>query len=346
MKDKYLITGGSGFFGQILAKKLLEKNFKVRILDINKPNIVHNNLEFIECDITKIETIKKAFDDIEIVYHNAATLPIANNKKLFWSVNYEGTKNIVNLSIKNKVKKFIYISSSSIYANNNEKIINEETKPIPLEDNGKSKLEGENYSISKRNEFNSLIVIRPRTIIGKGRFGLFQIIYEWIYKNYKIPVLNKGKNLFQFIYSEDLLNACLLSEKLDGYYKFNIGSENIFSIYDIVYSLINHANSKSKIITLPKIITLFSIKIFSFLKISPVTTWHVNAIIKDQFYDISKSKRILNWYPKNNDKVTLCDSYDYYIKKRKNVLNKKNTSLHNKKLKKGILTILEFFLKN
>ena len=74
-QNKYLITGGSGFFGQILVKKLLKDNFKVRILDINKPSIEHKNLEFLKCDISRIETINRAFSDIDIVYHNAATLP-------------------------------------------------------------------------------------------------------------------------------------------------------------------------------------------------------------------------------------------------------------------------------
>ena len=88
---------------------------------------------------------------------------------------------------------------------------------------------------------------------------------------HKIPVLNNGKNLFQFVDSKDFLSACLLSEKLNGYYKFNIGSKKIFSINEVIYELISHANSKSKVVSLPKFITLFSIKMFLIkLKVEPL----------------------------------------------------------------------------
>ena len=121
-----LVTGGAGFIGSNLCEKLISLSVKVRCLDNyatgKKANIEaliqHPNFELIEGDITETETCQKATKGVDFVLHQAALGsvprsikdPLTTNK-----VNIEGFLNILNASVINKVKKFIYAASSSTY---------------------------------------------------------------------------------------------------------------------------------------------------------------------------------------------------------------------------------------
>ena len=345
MSKVCLVTGGSGYFGQVLSSKLIKNNYKVIIIDLHKTNLKHNNLKYIRCDITNKIEIEEVFskNKIEIVFHNAAVLPIENSKKRFWDVNFKGTINMIEMSIKYNVRKFSYMSSASIFADCKDKLINEKTIPLPVEEYGKSKLAGEAALLKYKNEID-IDIIRPRTVVGRGRYGLFQIVFEWIYKGYKIPLLNKGNNIFQFIHCDDLADFSILIESLKGYNIFNVGTNGICKIYELVDNLIKHASSKSKIIKIPKFFSN-ALKIVSTLRLTPVNKWHISALTKDQYYDNFKISKELNWIPKYNNIEMICESYDQYLIHRINLLKTKKGSVHQRKLKKGLLNILEFILK-
>ena len=57
--------------------------------------------------------------------------------------------------------------------------------------------------LDNKNEMN-ITIIRPRTILGSGRLGIFQILFEWVYSNQNLPVFDKGNNIYQFIHCDDL----------------------------------------------------------------------------------------------------------------------------------------------
>ena len=121
-----LVTGGAGFIGSNLCEKLISLNVKVRCLDNfitgKKANIeefiAHPNFELVEGDITEVETCQNVTKEVDFVLHQAALGsvprsikdPLTTNK-----VNIEGFLNILNASVSNKVKKFIYAASSSTY---------------------------------------------------------------------------------------------------------------------------------------------------------------------------------------------------------------------------------------
>ena len=345
MSKTCLVTGGSGYFGEILCNKLLEENYNVIIVDLHQTNLEHQNLKFIKGDITNISDVENIFsnNNIEIIFHNAAVLPIENNKKRFWDVNYQGTINIIEMSIKHNVRKFSYMSSASIFADCQENVINENTMPIPVEEYGKSKLAGEKALLKYKGKID-IDIIRPRTVVGRGRYGLFQIVFEWIYKGYKIPLLNQGKNIFQFIHCDDLADFSILIEKLEGYNIFNVGTEGICTIHELIDKLIIHSSSKSRVLKIPTLISSF-IKIVSTLRLTPINKWHTSALTKDQYYDNFKISKELGWKPKYNNIEMICESYDQYLIDRVKLLNTKKGSVHQKKLKKGLLFVIELFLR-
>ena len=80
----HLVTGGSGYFGEILVKLLLSKGLKVRVFDLNSPSEeIRNKVEFLQGDIRARDNVESALDGVEYVHHNVAQVPLAKNKNYY-----------------------------------------------------------------------------------------------------------------------------------------------------------------------------------------------------------------------------------------------------------------------
>ena len=112
---KCLVTGGSGFFGELLCKMLIDKGFEVKNLDLNQNLDEDGAIEFIQGDIRDFNCVFDACKGVDLVFHNVAQVPLAKDKDLFDSVNRLGTENILEASLRAGVKKLVYTSSSAVF---------------------------------------------------------------------------------------------------------------------------------------------------------------------------------------------------------------------------------------
>lgn len=341
-KSNVLITGGSGYYGELLTEKLISKNFKCRIFDINPPgNSLIDRVDYIKGDIRNVDEVNKSVKDIDIVFHNVAQVPLAKNNKLFNDVNFKGTENILKASLNNNVSHFVYTSSSAIYGVPNHNPVLETMKPVPGEKYGKAKLEGEKLTLEYSKYGMNCSIIRPRTILGNGRLGIFQILFEWIYNGDNIPVFDGGNNVYQFIHAEDLANATIASTNINKTAIYNIGTDRFCSIYETLDFLIKEVGSKSKIKSLNSKLIVPFMTLSSKLGISPLGAYHSLMYGKSMYFDISKAKSELNWTPLYSNKEMIIESYNYYVHNRDTILNPVSvTSTHKSKVKKGILSFL------
>lgn len=345
-KINALVTGGSGYYGELLTKKLLDQNYNCRIFDLNEPDgKLINDVDFIKGDIRNYDQVLKSVKDIDIVFHNIAQVPLAKNNKLFNDVNFLGTENILKASLKNEVSHFVYTSSSAIYGVPNQNPVLESTTPCPGEKYGRAKLDGEELTLLYSKKGLKSSIIRPRTILGNGRLGIFQILFEWIYKGDNIPVFDGGDNIYQFVHADDLASATIESTKINKTSSFNIGTDRFCSMYDTLDFLIKKVDSKSKIKSLNSKLIIPVMNLSSKLGISPLGAYHSLMYGKSMYFDVSKAKNDLDWTPKYSNQEMILESYYDYIKNRDSILNPKNIrSAHKSKVKKGILNILPKFL--
>src|SRR5437016_4715061 len=186
---KALVTGGAGYFGDLLVRRLREREYDIRILDLCKPEEPCAGVEGIQGDIRDASAVALACRGIDVVFHNVAQVPLAKDKHLFWSVNRDGTKNLLDACARRAVKKVIYTSSSAIYGVPKSNPVTEETVPSPVEEYGRAKLAGETLCWEYARKGLDVSIVRPRTIAGHGRLGIFQILFELIYQGKKIPVI-------------------------------------------------------------------------------------------------------------------------------------------------------------
>jgi len=340
-----LVTGGSGYFGTVLVHKLLERGYAVRVFDLHKPESLRAALQFHEGDIRDTSAVLAACQNMDLVFHNVAQVPLAKDSKLFWSVNRDGTRNLLNACMAQKVRKVIYTSSSAIYGIPRNNPVTEETQPSPGEDYGRAKLAGETLCKESVSQGLDVSIVRPRTILGHGRLGLFQILFEWIYQGKNIPVLDGGKNIYQFVHADDLADACVLAGEKPGAQDFNCGANSFGTMREALENLCRHAGTGSRMKSLPMWLMEPAMNVSSALGVSPLGAYHSLMYGRSMYFDVSKAMKQLNWTPRYSNDAMFTESYEWYVKNREQVLKaRSDASRHQSPVKQGILAVLQKFL--
>ena len=345
MMKKFLITGGSGFFGSILKEYLLSREYMCVNIDLEKDETIHRNLTSIVGDIRNQNTLDRIFCEhgpFDAVFHIAAQLAhVVKDRKFLWESNVNGTENIAKLCIKHGTRKIVFTSSNCLWGRPFNRPVFESDEPSPVEIYGQSKLEGEKILLENRDYINS-IIIRCPTIIAAGRLGLLTILFEFIDENRTVWVVGGGENIYQFIYSKDLVDACLKALNIQKTEIYNIGSNNVRSFKQVYNYVIDKAGSRSKVGNLPKEITLLGMKVAHKLGISPLGPYQYKMIAESFVFDTSKIKNELDWHPTMTNEDMLLEAYHYYSQHRKEIRNRKGVSAHRQGAKMGIIRVLKW----
>tara|TARA_Y100000590_G_C15713981_1_gene1011269 strand:+ start:1580 stop:2617 length:1038 start_codon:yes stop_codon:yes gene_type:complete len=335
-----LVTGGSGYFGSLLLDKT--KNYFSNSYNFDLIKNEDSEIKTFLGDIRDYNTIYNITKNIDIIFHNVAQVPIAKNKDLFESVNITGTENLLKAALKNNVQKIVLTSSSAIFGVPKSNPVDETTNPNPMDPYGKAKFQSELLCSKYIQQGMDISIIRPRTILGHGRLGIFQIIFDWIKNGYNVPVIGKGDNLYQFVHASDLADACISASLLKGPEIFNCGAKEFGTMYELLHSLCIHANTGSKVSHLPKNLTIFLMKLTSKLNISPLGDYHSLMYDKSMYFSNDKTYNMLNWKPKYSNEEMIKDSYDWYLENHSKIgMNTNKTSAHRSKIKQGVLGIVK-----
>jgi len=180
---KHIITGGDGFLGTELAKKLVARGEKVLALDIKKTSSSHyDDIDFMMVDITDKEALATVpVDDDDIVYHFAARLLVPIIKRpdrheYFFSVLYQGTENLLEfLEKQTGCRKVIYYTTDMVYGHTVENPRPESHARVPLGPYGDAKYQSELLCEQYRERGFNITLFRPRLIIGPGRLGILYL---------------------------------------------------------------------------------------------------------------------------------------------------------------------------
>jgi nucleoside-diphosphate-sugar epimerase len=336
---KHLVTGGSGFLGNLISQKLLADGHHVVSIDIWKDPQASREIEFHNIDVRDEEAVFKVMRGIEMVHHNAALVPLTKSGKDFWSVNVEGSKVVAKAALKHDVGTFIHMSSSAIYGAPSELPITQSTQTNPIEIYGKGKLAGELVVKEILAESNlTSITIRPRTIIGNERLGIFKLLFDWISEDRDIYTIGDGSNRFQFVHASDLMNAYMIIADLKKSGSYNVGTNEFGTLNDALSNLISHANSNSKIKHLPRALTINTLKTLDKLNLSPLAPWHYLTYDKPFYFDVTDLLN-LGWKPKYSNDLMLAEAYDSVRAMQGKSIQ--GQSAHRKDVKQGMLRLLK-----
>ena len=168
---KALITGTPGWLGSKLVEVLVQNGYEVRCLiqpNVNSSFLKQYDIELAIGDVTEKESLNCICKNVDVVIHCAGIIH-PKNPGLFYKINTEGTKNLLEESVKNGVSKFIYVSSSSAgISYSSQNAYTEDITPEPYLDYGRSKINAENLLNRSFKEGKiKTVIIRPSWLYGE-----------------------------------------------------------------------------------------------------------------------------------------------------------------------------------
>ena len=346
MKKKYLITGGSGFLGINLIRYLINKGLK-NIISLDIAPFEYNdvkNIKIIRGDIRDKDTIRDAVKQADIIIHCAAALPLYKKEDIY-STDVDGTKNLLEEAYKNKIKKFIFISSTAVYGIPDHHPLYEDDKLDGVGDYGMAKILAEQACYDYRQKGMCIPILRPKSFIGPERLGVFALFYDWAKDRKNFPMIGNGKNRYQLLDVEDLCEAvykCIVLENKTVNDTFNIGASDFTTMKEDYQAVLDFAGYGKKIRSFPALPLIIALKILEFFHLSPLYKWVYETASKDSFVSIEKAEKKLGFRAKYSNKEALIRNYKWYLDNINEIENKSGIS-HRVPWKQGILKFVKLF---
>lgn len=318
---RHIITGGSGFTGKVLAKKLIEKgqtviNFDLRPYD---DTFLAEKARFIKGDIRSPEQLEVL--DLrpgDVVYHLAArqfadNVPKTNRDEWFNEVNVKGTENLLNAMREAGVDKLIFFSTDMTYGLPTTCPVPPSHPQKPLGPYGSSKVAAE--KLIRNSPALNATIFRPRLITGPGRLGILGKLFKLISKGLPVPMIGSGNNRYQMVSVDDCATAAILAvEQGCPAGPFNLGSATPPTTKELLQGIIKHANSRSFVMPVPSMIikpTLSTLDKYGMTLLYPE---QFGIADKDVLLDTSDTNNILGWHPSRSDIDAMCDAYDNFLR--------------------------------
>ncbi len=337
----HLVSGGSGFVGSNIVRLLAARGETVRVLDIWKDPALPPDVDFILADINDREAVNKAMRGMDYVHHTVALVPLAKAGKRFWTVNVDGTRTALEAARAAGVKMFCHMSSSAVFGSPDIMPITTATPLRPVEIYGRAKLAAEELVKQAGREGMAVSVIRPRTIVGVGRLGIFEILFDWIRDGANIYIIGPGTNLFQFVHVDDLAEVSVLCALRQTPGLFNVGTDRFGTLRDALAALIAHAGTSSRVKSLPVPLAMIALQVLDKLHLSPLGPWHYMTYHKAFYFDIAPTMDALAWRPKYDNVQILTQAYDSFTGSHSSADPSRGTSIHKRPVKQGVLRLLK-----
>ena len=285
---KYIVTGGAGFIGSNIVKKLVSKGNNVTVID-NLYTGKESNLEavkdkiiFLKDSILNIDLLEKEMKNIDGVFHQAALASVQDSFSKpdeYHNVNVNGTENILKLAKKNNFK-VVYASSSSVYGNPEKIPIKESDSKNPINPYAETKLKKEELAVKYSKIGVKVIGLRYFNVFGNGQSkeyaGVVKLFLERIQNKLPPKINGDGLQARDFVFVEDVANANIMAmESNVDHAFFNVGTNTNISVTELAHLMIKAAN----------------------LDIKPIFGAALKGDVKITIADISLIKKSLGWNP-------------------------------------------------
>ena len=285
---KYIVTGGAGFIGSNIVKKLISKGNNVTVID-NLYTGKESNLEtvkdkivFLKDSILNIDLLEKEMKNIDGVFHQAALASVQDSFSKpdeYHNVNVNGTENILKLAKKNNFK-VVYASSSSVYGNPEKIPIKESDSKNPINPYAETKLKKEELAVKYSKIGVKVIGLRYFNVFGNGQSkeyaGVVKLFLERIQNKLPPKINGDGLQARDFVFVEDVANANIMAMESNVDHEFfNVGTNTNISVIELAHLIIKAAN----------------------LDIKPIFGAALKGDVKITIADISLIKKSLGWNP-------------------------------------------------
>jgi nucleoside-diphosphate-sugar epimerase len=317
---RWAISGGAGFLGLHLARRLLADGHEVRTLDLAPLDDaeLEERVEELHGDVRSARDARALVEGADLLVHAAAALPIQVSHESIRSVNVGGTATVLAAAAEAGVRRVVLVSSTAVYGVPKLHPIYEDDPLVGVGAYGGSKIEAEEVTREFGRRGLEFTIIRPKTFIGPERLGVFEILFDWIHAGRRIYMLGNGSNRYQLLAVEDLVDAMVLAgERPEAAGEtLNVGAKAFGTVRSDLQALIDQAGSRSRLTPVPARPAEIVLRGLELLRVSPLAEWHYKTAHRDSFVAIEKAERLLGWSPRYSNAEALCRTYDWYLEHR------------------------------
>jgi nucleoside-diphosphate-sugar epimerase len=304
-----LVTGATGFIGRHLIKRLIQNNTSVRAIARRYKSVyILPGLSWVYGDLTDPDFLLSATRHVSTVFHLAAVTPYLGGYNKIWSTNVVGTKNLLNVCIKNGVEKFIYVSSVAAYATPLPPVVDEKVGLGGTDSYGRSKAYAE-YLIA--NSPVASVILRPCQVYGEGDLSNFTHNLKKLLQLPILPIACGKDNSFSLIHVEDLADAIIKAETqpIAIGQEYNIAGSEPTSLEEMAKLYCIKSGHRQLKFLYPRMLIRLALttrwllgylirkEIPSTLRTYAQTELYGSILLGGPKYDISKARRDLGYYP-------------------------------------------------
>jgi nucleoside-diphosphate-sugar epimerase len=320
---KILVTGGAGFTGSFLARRLLHKGHKVTLID-NQPGHFFDELkglgaQIIIGSVSDRELVWKAMQRCEIVHHLAAVFRRVNLRKpVYWDVNVEGTRNVLEAALQQGVQKVVNCSTCGVHGDVKREPADENAPIAPEDYYQYTKYEAEKIIPKFVERGLKVLTLRPTAIYGPGDPARFFMLFKRVNTG-RFPMFGDGRVHYHPLYIDNLVDAFELaaaSGKGDGE-AYLIGDKHYYTLNELVSTIAETLGVKLKVRHLP-FWPLWTASLACELAYKPfpmdppLFRRRVDWFRQNRAFSIQKAKRELGYEPKVGLKEGLAQTAEWY----------------------------------
>ena len=253
MARSVLVTGGSGYFGTVLADaRAGPGRRRPRSSTSTRPDRDGRGVEFVAGDVRDRDALRAACEGVDVVLHNVAQVPLAKDRDAVRRGERRAAPRTCSWPRATPASaKVVHTSSSAVFGIPERNPVTEDTPCRPLEAYGRAKLQAEVLCHEAVAAGLDVTIVRPRTILGHGRLGIMAILFEFVADGAPVFVLGGGDNRYQFVHADDLADACLRAADRPGPAVYNIGATEFGTMRETLQALVDHAATGSRVRSLP-----------------------------------------------------------------------------------------------
>ena len=312
LPEKVLVTGGGGFLGSAIVRRLIDRGDDVRSLARRAYSALADmGVDQVQGDISNPETVARACDNRDLVFHVAAKPPPWGKYDDYYRTNVTGTQNIINSCLDQNIPRLVYTSTPSVVFNGKDIEGADESMPYPKKfctDYSETKAIAEQNVVRASNQQLKTIILRPHEIWGPGDN---HILPRLVARAKRLKQIGDGKNCIDTIYIDDAADAHIIAAdklkklpELSGKIYF-ISQDEPVPAWDMVNALLKAAGCSPIKKSVPFRIAWLSGAllelIYKTLRLSGepyITRFMAEAVSQSHWFNISAAKKDLGYKPR------------------------------------------------
>jgi nucleoside-diphosphate-sugar epimerase len=323
---RILVTGGTGFTGSALSRRLLDEGHSVIALD-NQPGLFLDELRSMGAEIrigsvTDRALVNELAKGCDRIYHLAAAFRLVNlSKRAYWDINVEGTRYLLDAAARHGVPRFVYCSTCGVHGNVEDAPAPEDAPIAPADYYQYTKWEGERVAKEFIDRGLWVSIVRPAAIYGPGDPERFAMLYRRVASG-RFFFLGSGDAFYHPCYIDNLVDAFLLVAEKDEArgQTYLVADERYLPVRELVAEIAQALQVELKVMYLPfwpayAVAAAVELAYKPFPVEPPIFRRRLDWFRQNRAFDISKARRELAYEPRVDLRTGLRRTAEWYAER-------------------------------